>query len=176
MTSAKIQTRHQCFETNSSSSHSLTLNSYDIPMPPVDQDVLRSGFIAVPLGDYGWGYDALYSFEEKLSYLMTEITGGEAEESSSTDLEPYLAAGMSYTNARALAIADDHVKGHALEPVVRALEDYLGIRIGVNPSSGYVDHQSVGTMYHSLKGDSNDEIIAFFLNTQNFVEIDNDNH
>lgn len=68
-----IKIRHG-FETNSSSSHSLSYaNKVDLARREFDLDEP----IEIVGGEYGWGYEVLYSSEEKLNYLAVEADGNE---------------------------------------------------------------------------------------------------
>lgn len=177
VTPVSTQTRHAVFETNSSSSHSLTLSDRDIPECALPEQVIRNGYVLVSLGEFGWGPDDLYSFEDKLSYLLTEITGGNATEyhRDYDQIGLYQDRGFDTEVSVCLARADALISGHRLEPIVRMLEDYLGIRIGLLYSSGYIDHQSVGMITNDLSDSTQAEILAMFLNGQNYITISNDN-
>ena len=63
----KIQIRYNVFETNSSSTHAVSIfkgTNYSIPEN-----------IEIHPGEFGWGYDTFHDPESKLSYLYTWILG-----------------------------------------------------------------------------------------------------
>ena len=60
------QIRRGTFETNSSSVHSLSIEGED----KFDRRILHGAF-----GEFGWGYDILYTPENRLSYVLTTIAG-----------------------------------------------------------------------------------------------------
>ena len=66
--------REGVFETNSSSTHSIALNPKSYSKYEAKfHDVNSENKIQVRLGRYGWGYEVLYSSDEKLSYIMTML-------------------------------------------------------------------------------------------------------
>lgn len=73
----KTLIRHNVFETNSSSCHSLSLQTNKDGEPetnPVFFDNYKiddNGVLSFDTDEYGWGMAELYSFYDKLSYVMT---------------------------------------------------------------------------------------------------------
>jgi len=61
--------RKSIFETNSSSSHSLSLGQLPNNLNPVEDNYET---IVLGTGDYGWGYDTLNTWLEKADYLSIE--------------------------------------------------------------------------------------------------------
>ena len=51
------QIRKNVFETNSSSSHSLTVSEGDITGQPFSDHTLREGVVIVGKGEYGWEFE-----------------------------------------------------------------------------------------------------------------------
>lgn len=68
-----IKIRRNVFETNSSSMHSLSVIGSD-RMSTLES---KDGIVVVSEGEFGWGYDALTTPKQKLSYLVTEYSGEE---------------------------------------------------------------------------------------------------
>jgi hypothetical protein len=62
-----IKIRYSVWETNSSSSHSLSIidGGYNLPTPNEKELILIGG-------EYGWGYDKLTTWLEKANYLAVE--------------------------------------------------------------------------------------------------------
>lgn len=67
------QIRQSVFETNSSSSHSLTLGQGQLVTSPFSAEELRSGFVEIPLGEFGWEWMQYHTTKGKLSYLASQI-------------------------------------------------------------------------------------------------------
>lgn len=65
-----VQIRRSVFETNSSSTHSITV-AKKAPREPSSLVVSDDGYIHVKLGGYGWEFRTLATQGEKLSYLLT---------------------------------------------------------------------------------------------------------
>lgn len=65
-----VQIRRGVFETNSSSTHSITAMK-KVPREPSDLVIGDDGYIHAKLGGYGWEFRTLATQEEKLSYLLT---------------------------------------------------------------------------------------------------------
>ena len=61
--------RNKVFETNSSSTHSIT-----VPLQKDDNDIQLKGLvITVPLGEFGWEYGIYNDITSRLSYIYTAI-------------------------------------------------------------------------------------------------------
>ena len=137
--------RRNTFETNSSSTHCVTLCTAKSTFMPV---VLENEILEVEPGEYGWE-DAYYdSFYSKLSYAYTYA----ANYGSSEDLEALKEALLENTNAK--------------EVVFVKLEDRWY-------PHGYIDHQSVGEA--ALIFENKDSLTNFLFNKGSNVLTDNDN-
>ena len=66
-------TRVGIFETNSSSSHSLSLGRYSYQKP----DETNEETIVLGEGEYGWGYEELTTWMERADYLGVEARDNE---------------------------------------------------------------------------------------------------
>ena len=153
-----IQIRQNVFETNSSSSHSLTLGQGNLVVPPLSREVAREGVLEVSLGEYGWGYEHFYDFASKVSYLITQVA---------------TILGVNYSldeaDARAKLEADSRMK--RLRAVVL---DFTGVELRVSEERGYIDHQSVG-----ICNDVFDDVEALrrlLFDETSCITTDNDNH
>lgn len=70
----KTVTRKNVFETNSSSSHSLTMDSSEVfELGSVSDEEVSSGKLQVYTGEYGWEWQRYYTVKGKLAYLVTEL-------------------------------------------------------------------------------------------------------
>lgn len=149
----KTQIRRNTFETNSSSSHSITINnkgglhSYDIPITEYFFDEKNNSehknCIILHGGEYGWGEDTFSSAMEKANYVAQEI-----EHTDNEELKAWF------------------------EEVLK--EETGAEEIVYNLGDGYIDHQSVGTVYDSIS--SKEELKNFIFCRSSVLVIDNDNH
>ena len=152
-------TRNAVFETNSSSSHSLTLDTQELVPLPFPKNVLRDGVITVPLGEFGWEWRVLCTTEGKLSYLLTQLLGsqyGTADNDDEVAWTEYL-----------------REQSPSVDTLCRVVESYTGCKLYVKPSSGYVDHDSVGVGTSVLSND--DDIKHFLFNPKSYIRLGNDN-
>jgi hypothetical protein len=139
--------RRGVFETNSSSTHSISIAAntaglYVTLMPDAD------GVITLTGGEFGWGQETYYDAHTKASYCALDTTN---------DL--YL---------RQLLV--DTIKNHtgAKDVVFDFSDDYK------HPNYSYIDHQSHGTSHEAF---SNEQTLKdFIFNPNSYLETDNDNH
>ncbi len=145
--------RHNVFETNSSSCHSLSVNEnakiYDTILP--DED----GYIYIELsGEYGWEQDTYYNTLDKVDYI------GIYARDWTEDSEKYT------------QILIDVIKEHtgANDVLIDSKNSSWGGK------EGYIDHQSVEDRdYHYLF--ENPELLKkFIFGEGSYFECDNDNH
>ena len=152
--------RRGVFETNSSSSHSLTIcgdgNLSDTCLPVVN------GVVEIYPGEFGWGVEEHWDAASKASYALTYLKGGggctpnAAEELRELDmLRRVISNRMDGREVRFVPARDG--------------DDYY--------AWGYIDHQSA-------KGEGNiggeafaseEALAAFIFNPASGVRIDNDN-
>ena len=157
--------REGVFETNSSSTHAIALNPKSCSKYEAKFYVVNSeNKIQVRLGRYGWGYEVLYSSDEKLSYIMTMLVLNLIDFGCST-LEDV------YDSEMFKEFHDEIVKN----------TDYAGIEIiDVDPNhldtgEFYIDHQSYYGNYKKFLEDYNLTLFEYLFNSQYFVITDNDN-
>lgn len=149
--------RKSVFETNSSSSHSLTLSSNELAAQPFTKDVLRAGEITLYKGEYGWEWYRYYSTEAKLNYLLTQLFSGDIPNGSPRQVTQEL--------------RDEDLRFDMLCKVVK---DHTGVDVLVAPSSsGYIDHDSVGVGLEAF--DSEDKLRSLLFSEENYIETGNDN-
>lgn len=157
---SKIQIRKSVFETNSSSSHSLTMGTGDLSQPPFDAEVLRSGIIPVTVGEYGWEYFRYYMPINKIKYLLTQVTRGSLP--SAEDLEN---EGLTLTES----VREDS----RIDRLFKVVEEHTGCKIEVQPGSGYVDHDSDDVGMDLLRDTT--ALHQFLFDQSAYIETSNDN-
>lgn len=138
--------REKLFETNSSSSHSITLSGSPV-VKPDDIFVEEDGTCRVYEGEFGWGIDEFSDAATKASYLYTYITRIAPQDSTGYLLE------------RLHAAIKKHVKCECVE-----FDD---------SKEGYIDHQSADTAEFIFDRDK--YIEDFIFNQGSTLLISNDN-
>lgn len=167
--------RKAVWETNSSSSHSLVVsrtNYFDILNKKTQHDVAKmkqniidiinvkyNGVLKIRLGNYEWGHELLTTFEEKLSYILTDI------------LQYKLDKENGDTDKDALAIIEDI-----------GLYDLLKNELGIkklkltNLYNGSLDHESHNMVLETYLCEYDDKrIIDFLVDDTIWINITNDN-
>lgn len=148
------QIRSSVFETNSSSSHSLTLGKSSLQPLIATEDELKTGTVIIHLGEYGWEWARLYSCRNKMSYLATQVKSQYDTHSDAAFNE---------------AISDGPLQ--MLKDLVLQLTGCQTKFIGVDNS--YIDHQSYARGVHLF--DNMDELKAFLLDETAYIQTGNDN-
>lgn len=165
------QIRSGVFETNSSSTHSLTFRRSEGQLSESYLPVGDDGYVHVEFGDFGWGYDRLWKQEEKLSYLCTMAACADSDMSSNEDF---------YKNPEFQAI-NNVVKercgcdGLIIDTPITRFASKDGVYSWPQFDGG-IDHQS---RYPSLQAFLDDygvtiEQVIFSCGVE--ITIDNDNH
>ena len=182
------QVRKNIFETNSSSTHSVSISGDSNPSTytcTLDQYVSDDGYLHIKFGEFGWGYDEYTDDYVKLQYLLTMI----AETHKNDFYHP------GYTSLDEFYDLDDFI---LLESIIcEHVKDCKGIKVEseVNDSvhnditdkdgnpchiieiDGYIDHQSYED-YDCLNDFLDDwdlTIEKFLFNDNVELIIDNDN-
>ena len=160
----KTYIRSEVFETNSSSSHSLTIDPSAVRDFSLMADALRAGVIEITLDSfYGWEWRRLHKPQSKLAYLLTQAT--------------YCGGGVSVERAEA---GDDITEmlregSSAAEAIIAAVEEATGCRVTVLAGSDAgIDHDSVG-----VGGDlwrEPDNLLNFVFSKDAYVQTGNDNN
>lgn len=154
----KIQIRKAVFETNSSSSHSLTLSKGDVQMLTLPPEALSAGRIMIGCDDFGWDWERMYKPENKLTYLVTAAVHGELEDGYSSEA----------------LTAEYRERYPKIDRLCRVVADHTGCELLLIPgSNGYVDHNSVGS--DNVAYESDERLRQFIFGTDAFVETGNDN-
>ena len=125
--------RVSVFETNSSSMHSLSIGS-NKKMEVLDEK--KTEEIILGIGEYGWGPEHLTTWLEKADYLAVDAINGEDEIKKGLLLE-----------ALSLAFPNAVFEFALLEPENDEDED----EDETKTYSGYIDHQSIGTVWSDLE-------------------------
>jgi len=162
------QTRRGVFETNSSSTHSLSIQRSG-NLTPSNLIVDYDNKVHVSFGEFGWEIESYSSQMEKLSYLCTMVVETEARQIESEE-EFYKLDGFVAIN---LAISEYcNCDGIVVEDASFKVEDW-----GLD-HSGYIDYQSCED-YSSLSEYLNDystDVINYVFNSGIVLHTNNDNH
>lgn len=148
--------RHGVFETNSSSTHAIS-----IAEAPTFNDTLHvesDGRVVIRTDEFGWEWTRNTDAATKASYLATHLSAKKGQ-------EPY--SGKDCRDGQT-EIFETVIKDHtgATEVVV------VGNGCSYRPN-GYIDHQSVGTANKALE--SYDACKTFLFSTSSVLFTGNDN-
>lgn len=152
------------FETNSSSSHSLTVSVGDVLQMPFTKEQLRDGVIYVDLGDYNWEWHRYYTPLNKIQYLLTQALLGSGE---------YGGACVPDGEAAEVTreVCAENERAAMLCEVVKA---HTGCDLLFAPGSrGSVDHESVGNGMELFA--STAELTQFIFSESSYIQTGNDN-
>lgn len=138
--------RRGVFETNSSSSHSISLGYSNEGWETIEPN--SDGVIVLRGEEFGWGVYTICDAESKANYAVLDALLNEDNE----------------LVERVVKVIEEYT-GY---PVELSLHDLID---GYN---SYIDHQSVGTFADECF--SEDEIKQFIFNRSSELELDNDNH
>lgn len=152
-----IKIRKNVFETNSSSTHSVAMSSEDRGYShemPVDEN----GTLYIQLGEYGWGPDILYTPYDKLCYVMSYLS------QSYSSVEEFAEDAETGDISHMVGEIGCHLKEDCgvSSIVIKKSDDSWGDGLG------YIDHQSVGSLY-------SEDLIDLIFNNSKIILIDNDN-
>lgn len=160
--------RRSVFETNSSSTHSVSISKGDLIKP----NIANLDELNVSFGEYGWEYEEYCYWENKLSYLLTMVLETEAygiETSKDTWIEEFKELdGYKLLDETIYSVLEAHI----------SLEHYRERDEKYKCDLGYIDHQSCED-YGSLSGFLEYNGISaydFIFNDGVYVITDNDNH
>lgn len=164
--------RRNVWETNSSSSHTVSIRGKSVIDTSYNSCVTNLGIIKVTLGEYGWSGPTCYSFEDKLAYalsmvLHTEYPGFDHWDDNFVIDDEIMSELNGY---KMICDAIKHRMGDNFKSIV-INRDY-----GEYPY-GYIDHQSC--YYNSLQDFLDDwhvDIDKYLFDESVSVYIDNDNH
>lgn len=150
-------TRHSCFETNSSSAHSISIEDGVDFDTIVDWNDTGSYVVELEGCEFGWEIEDYTDPQTKLAYLVTDV---------------------NYCN--------EELKERLHRLIAEVFLEHTGLNLVVKTSgsdySNYIDHQSVFTAVSAVReyGDSDEQIKNriknFVFNRKSVLHTDNDNH
>lgn len=171
----KRQVRRSVFETNSSSTHSLSITNGNLHESNLYVDDFDNK-VHVEFGEFGWEVKSYTDQYTKLQYLVTMLATTEG--GGLTDIEDFFETNgfkkineliKSYCNCDGIVI-DSEIKIDSYEWNGN-VEYYLDF-------DGYIDHQSC-ECYHNIDeflDYYNTDIINFIFNNGVVLHTDNDNY
>ena len=162
------QVRRSVFETNSSSTHSITITHGRISNNSIR--VGSDGYIHTELDDFGWEVCDYRSQAERLSYLVTMLAV-----KSDVTLWIYDAN----ENRTDKDIVEDIMKTREFEKLSDEIGRHARCRgVIIDPSGGYIDHQSHEDYrdFQDFLDYYNTNVVEFVFGRGNVVHTDNDNH
>ena len=146
--------RRAMFETNSSSTHSITIDRKWPPSKMGKIHVEPDGVCYVYPGEFGWGVEEFRDAAAKASYCYTFATTVAAEEEGKALLDRLAKLIREQTGC-------SEVK-------------FCVLRREGEENRGYIDHQSKDVAREAFE---NDETLRdFIFNPDSILRIDNDNH
>ena len=171
----KRQIRYGCFESNSSSSHTVCFTNKDAARfrsleVEHEREYPSTDTLVMCFGEFGWGPDTFIDEISKLCYALTMVA--ETEEYGSIE-EFYETEGFKNIN-ELVKTNSPYIDG------IKIPEDEFDFKSKWRRlTNGYIDHQSSTDDYHSLQ-DFLDNIgttlYDFIFNPDVILVIDNDNH
>ena len=167
-----LKVRTGAFETNSSSMHSIAIKCNKKGISPEQYAHMISRWyeddelIHVRFNDFGWGPYAYIEFEHKLSYLVTLI-----KEVNGISLPGHWGASDKTFDDVKTEMENTEEWGQ----IDDVIYEHTGLRMELEPSEGYVDHQSVRSINHFLENEGVD-LFTFLFDKNYVLIIDNDNH
>lgn len=159
------QIRRGVFETNSSSTHSVTIRHKGLAHNCMK--ISKDGYIHTKIGEFGWEIVNYKEQEDRLSYLVTMA----AEKNG---------MGTWYRREDSLnTLVKELMKTEDFKQISEEVGEHAGCRgVIIDPSEGYIDHQSHED-YQTLQDFLNDygtDVTEFVFGRGNIVHTDNDNH
>lgn len=154
----KTVIRHGVFETNSSSTHSIAIDTrdYEPIHVPLDNGVLKAS-----CGEFGWEQEVYTDFYTKLSYVLTWAMRNFDENTSESEYRE------SDEFIKIEDVLREKIEGfERLE--VESLRDYYPF--------GYIDHQSTDDGAGGVPAEAMDNLVDFLFNPKSILVTDNDNH
>jgi len=138
--------RRNVFETNSSSSHSISISTKDNLFDDLEQD--ENGVITLNGGEFGWSGGDFFDAETKANYCAVDC----------------------YDNPEEKEMLISVIKEHT-----GCKEVVININTDWNSGNySYIDHQSQGTSQDAFQ--SRNTLKRFLFNPESYLTLDNDNH
>jgi hypothetical protein len=152
------QIRNMVFETNSSSTHSITLRGLK------DDYIIPNYTLRVAFGEYGWEQERYDAVRDKLSYAFTMI---------------------QYKIPEGKDLYFEIINSEYAKWICEMVKDFCGQEIEINKNNsiyypcGYIDHQSTDILDDFWSDDENEfkkNMKEFIFNSKYGFVTDNDNH
>lgn len=154
-----IQIRGNVFETNSSSSHSLTVMGSEQEDFGFERDELRNGVIDLAWSDdFGWRWEKLDSTHAKIAYLLIQ-----------TDPETF-GDDVKYGDNIVSSLVEKNEKARWL---VNLIEEATGCTLNWEYQGQCIDHQSHGIADDMFFAD--DYAKSFLFCKDSYIQTGNDN-
>jgi hypothetical protein len=153
--------RTKVFETNSSSTHSISIISGDPKLYStisVDED----GTIELTGGQFGWEQMMFTSPIAKANYAIQDVFGNRRSYNDDEDEISFL----NFLKDEKLQMIFEVIKEHTKAKNIVINKEEL--------KSGYIDHQSAETSMEAFE--SKQTLFDFLFNPNSYIHTDNDNH
>ena len=162
--------RRGTFETNSSSMHSLNMLRDEKGIIKTVKEAQendprfklnKEGVLVIENSedlDFGWGFEILTTFYEKLCYAIASICSYNQDTKEVEGMDKILdALHRLMSEIKGIELPEEEISWHSSE---------------LEPYTGEIDHQSYGTLPNSIAVDN---LADFLFKCKNIVYIDNDN-
>lgn len=154
------QIRGKVFETNSSSSHSITISGTEAEDFGLGLDELRSGVISIDqAGEYGWDWEEFHDTKDKIAYMLMQCDPEKFREG----MEPWddLVPGLVERSSEARWLID---------MIRRVTGCEVEFRTG---AYAHIDHQSHGEGRELFADEQ--AMRAFLFSPRSYLQTGNDN-
>lgn len=163
----RTQIRDAVFETNSSSSHSVTVADEEMRDFNLDKETIRKGVITAKVfpDGYGWQWIRFYKPENVLAYLLYQAMPMELRrDDPETGVD----------------LADKIKKSPRARHIIETVEKATGLRVefvfpDVEGSHFYVDHDSAGNGVEFAQEGREEELLRLIFGRNSYIEMGNDN-
>lgn len=160
-----VKTRSSVFETNSSSTHSISIDPNIDIMSTTGLSVNKDGKLVIKLDeDFGWGIESHDDAYTKAQYLLTQCL---------QYVEEVEGENLSYEE-RYVTSKKGHEYMDRVKKVIAEVLDLDVNNIEVIKDGGIIDHQSACEFTEILEDE--DLIKDVIFNPGSILRIDNDNH
>lgn len=163
----RSQIRNAVFETNSSSSHSVTVAAEEMRDFNLDKETIREGVLKAQVfpDGYGWQWIRFYKPENVLAYLLYQAMPMEMRRD-----DP--AVGVD--------LAEKVKESPRARHIIETVEKATGLRVeyvfpDVEGSHFYVDHESGGNGMEFANPGREDELLRLIFGRNSYIEMGNDN-
>ena len=169
-------TRSGVFETNSSSTHSISFS--DSP-----HFIKLHGPIEIHCGEFGWEEETYYDFNTKASYLLTDLASREDTEKlrtlnevikEETGQEP-----TYYGQYEDIIVNINNKNPWLIEYITHTYKNNDGTEGSWKESKqdlGYIDHQSIESGVPGEPFKNKKKLRQYLFDENTFLRTDNDNH